>query len=84
MTQDLIILQITGWIYLKNTDLDLLRLQEVDTRWNMNALVNPYTASRLRRDFQGYTLWGRSGSGSQEDWEMIKRWDKVDNSCRSF
>ena len=51
---------------------------EVDTRWNMNALVNPYTASRLRRDFQGYTLWGRSGSGSQEDWEMIKRWDKVD------
>ncbi len=47
-------------------------------QWNMNALVNPYTASRLRHDFQGYSVWGRSGSGSQEDWEMIHRWDKVD------
>ncbi|MDD4310528.1 MAG: hypothetical protein PHO32_09125, partial [Candidatus Cloacimonetes bacterium] len=49
-----------------------------DKKWNMNALVNPYTASRLRRDFQGYTVWGRSGSGSQEDWEMVHRWDKID------
>ena len=32
-------------------------------KWNMNATVNPYTAYRLRHDFQGYTLWGRSGSG---------------------
>ncbi|HNQ42973.1 MAG TPA: hypothetical protein PKI59_01010, partial [Candidatus Cloacimonadota bacterium] len=31
--------------------------------WNMNALVNPWTAYRLRHDFQGYTTWGRSGSG---------------------
>jgi len=47
-------------------------------QWNMNALVNPYTASRLRKDFQGYSIWGRSGSGSQEDWELIHRWDKLD------
>ncbi|MBP7333296.1 MAG: hypothetical protein KA963_01120 [Candidatus Cloacimonas sp.] len=51
-----------------------------DKIWNMNALINPYTASRLRRDFQGYTLWGRSGSGNQEDWEMIHRWDKVETA----
>lgn len=44
--------------------------------WNMNATVNPYTAYRLRHDFQGYTLWGRSGSGSQEDWTLKERWDK--------
>ncbi len=46
--------------------------------YNMNALVNPYTAYRLRHDFQGYSAWGRSGSGSQEDWIMVDRWDKVD------
>jgi hypothetical protein len=33
---------------------------------------------RLRHDFQGYSLWGRSGSGSQEDWVLIERWDKED------
>lgn len=49
-----------------------------DFEWNENSFVNPWTANRLRHDFQGYTVWGRSGSGSQEDWEMIKRWDKVD------
>ncbi|MFA6909581.1 MAG: hypothetical protein WCQ59_00480 [Candidatus Cloacimonadaceae bacterium] len=43
-----------------------------------NALVNPFTGFRLRHDFQGYSLWGRSGSGSREDWEQIRRWDKVD------
>ncbi|MDZ4183130.1 MAG: hypothetical protein U1B83_09655, partial [Candidatus Cloacimonadaceae bacterium] len=46
--------------------------------FNVNALINPYTAHRLRHDFQGYTVWGRSGSGSQEDWIMIDRWDKVE------
>ena len=46
--------------------------------WNNNALANPWTAYRLRHDFQGYSVWGRSGSGSQEDWEMINRWDKID------
>jgi len=47
---------------------------------NPNATVNPYTASRLRHDFQGYSLWGRSGSGSQEDWVLIERWDKVETA----
>jgi hypothetical protein len=50
------------------------------TAYNMNAIVNPYTAHRLRHDFQGYSVWGRSGSGSQEDWQMIDRWDKVDTA----
>ncbi|MBM4403083.1 MAG: hypothetical protein FJ042_01625 [Candidatus Cloacimonetes bacterium] len=48
--------------------------------YNNNALVNPLTAWRLRHDFQGYTIWGRSGSGSQEDWEMVERWDKIDTA----
>ena len=46
--------------------------------YNNNAVVNPWTAFRLRHDFQGYTLWGRSGSGSQEDWIMQNRWDKLE------
>ncbi|HNT51789.1 MAG TPA: hypothetical protein PKH19_00195, partial [Candidatus Syntrophosphaera sp.] len=48
--------------------------------WNMNATVNPWTAYRLRHDFQGYSTWGRSGSGSQEDWTMMERWDKIDTA----
>ncbi|MCB5246787.1 MAG: hypothetical protein LHW57_02010 [Candidatus Cloacimonetes bacterium] len=48
--------------------------------YNMNAVVNPYTADRLRHDFQGYSTWGRSGSGSQEDWSLLDRWDKVETS----
>ncbi len=55
-------------------------LEDESFKWNMNATVNPYTAYRLRHDFQGYTLWGRSGSGSQEDWTMKERWDKVDTA----
>ncbi len=54
------------------------RLDDPAFTYNMNATVNPYTAHRLRHDFQGYTLWGRSGSGSQEDWTLIERWDKPD------
>lgn len=46
---------------------------------NINATVNPWTAYRLRHDFQGYTLYGRSGSGSQEDWVEKGKWDKVEN-----
>ncbi len=45
---------------------------------NDNATVNPWTAYRLRHDFQGYSLWGRSGSGSQEDWIKKQEWAKVD------
>ena len=48
--------------------------------FNMNATVNPFTAYRLRHDFQGYGVWGRSGSGSQEDWVLVERWDKVDTA----
>lgn len=43
-----------------------------------NRLVNPWTAYRLRHDFQGYTLYGRSGSGSQEDWVEKGKWDKYE------
>jgi len=44
---------------------------------NDEALVNPWTGYRLRHDFEGYTLWGRSGSGSQELWQRMENWDKV-------
>jgi len=46
--------------------------------YNFNATINPWTAYRLRHDFQGYALWGRSGSGSQEDWTLMERWDKYE------
>jgi hypothetical protein len=46
--------------------------------WNTNGLINPWTGYRLRHDFQGYALWGRSGSGSQEFWVLQQRWDKVE------
>ncbi|RLC52013.1 MAG: hypothetical protein DRH89_00010 [Candidatus Cloacimonadota bacterium] len=45
---------------------------------NHNALINPWTGFRLRHDFQGYALWGRSGSGSQEYWVLQQRWDKYE------
>ncbi|MCD4796601.1 MAG: hypothetical protein K8R49_05470 [Candidatus Cloacimonetes bacterium] len=48
--------------------------------WNNNALVNPWTGDRLRHDFQGYALWGRSGSGSQEHWMLMGRWDKKETT----
>ncbi len=46
--------------------------------FNDNAIINPWTAYRLRHDFQGYTLYGRSGSGSQEDWVEKGKWDKYE------
>lgn len=46
--------------------------------YNYNARLNPWTAYRLRHDFQGYGIWGRSGSGSREDWELVERWDKIE------
>ncbi|MDD4224101.1 MAG: hypothetical protein PHD87_05905 [Candidatus Cloacimonetes bacterium] len=54
------------------------RLNDPSFIFNSEATVNPYTAVRLRHDFQGYGIWGRSGSGSQEDWSLIERWDKID------
>jgi len=47
---------------------------------NNNSRINPFTGYRLRHDFQGYTMWGRSGSGSQENWELVKKWDKIDTA----
>ena len=44
--------------------------------WNPNGILNPWTGYRLRHDFQGYALWGRSGNGSQEFWTLQQRWDK--------
>jgi len=49
-----------------------------DGEYNDNAIVNPWTAFRLRHDFQGYALYGRSGSGSQEDWVEKGKWDKYE------
>jgi hypothetical protein len=43
-----------------------------------NATVNPWTGFRLRHDFQGYALYGRSGSGNQEHWMHQERWDRID------
>jgi len=59
---------------------DQFRWDREGVVFNQNAMVNPWTGHRLRHDFQGYTIWGRSGSGSHEDWEMIQRWDKVDTA----
>ncbi len=49
-----------------------------DGIYNENALVNPWTGYRLRHDFQGYSVWSRSASGSQEDWILEDEWDKKD------
>jgi len=43
-----------------------------------NRLVNPWTAYRLRHDFQGYALYGRSGSGTEETWIEKGKWDKFE------
>lgn len=39
-------------------------------------VVSPVSAYRLRHDFQGYRLWIRSGSGSQEAWSLVNMWGK--------
>ncbi|MCF7912253.1 MAG: hypothetical protein K9M99_06980 [Candidatus Cloacimonetes bacterium] len=59
-------------------DEDLQAYTSEEANRNSNAYVNPWTGYRLRHDFQGYSLWGRSGSGSQEFWMLKQRWDKVD------
>ena len=46
--------------------------------YNINAKVNPWTAYRLRHDFQGYSLWKASNSGEQDAYMQWDRWDKVD------
>ncbi|MDD4231952.1 MAG: hypothetical protein PHU48_04755 [Candidatus Cloacimonetes bacterium] len=51
---------------------------DVDYPWANESLMNPFTGYRLQHDFQGYAVWGRSGSGNREDWELMQRWDKVE------
>jgi hypothetical protein len=46
--------------------------------YNANAVVNPWTAHRLRHDFQGYSLYGRSGTGIEDNWMLVRKWDKID------
>lgn len=43
---------------------------------NELAIVNPYTAWRLRHDFQGYAVWQRERNGLTNQWRLVKRWDK--------
>ncbi|MCB5250444.1 MAG: hypothetical protein LHW49_04710 [Candidatus Cloacimonetes bacterium] len=45
---------------------------------NELAKVNPFTAWRLRHDFQGYSIWQRSGNGRADRWMLVDRWDKID------
>lgn len=45
---------------------------------NLSAIVNPYTAWRLRHDFQGYEVCHRNDSGRLEDWATVQLWDKFD------
>ncbi len=46
--------------------------------YNPESIVDPITAKRLRHDFQGYSVWTRSGRGSQEYWMLHHKWDKID------
>jgi len=47
--------------------------------YNPNAVMNPFTGYRLRRDFQGYSVWGRSGIGENDSWMLIDKYDKIDS-----
>ncbi|RLC48882.1 MAG: hypothetical protein DRH57_01375 [Candidatus Cloacimonadota bacterium] len=53
-------------------------IQPGDSDYNENAIVPRDIADRLRHDFQGYTVWHASGSGEQDAYEMVARWDKID------
>ena len=62
------------WDTLSNGEIDYTK----PINRNDNASVNPWTADRLRHDFQGYTLWKRSKSGLEGAWTKVGRWDKID------
>jgi hypothetical protein len=47
---------------------------------NESGLVNPYTAWRLRHDFEGYSVWGRSGRGGIDQWMLHERYDKINTA----
>jgi hypothetical protein len=46
--------------------------------FNSNAYISPQIGRRLRHDFQGYSIWGCSGSGEPDQWDMVRTWDKVE------
>jgi hypothetical protein len=73
-----------SYIGYQNTDPSLdsydPNIQEGDDNYNENAIISPDRAFRLRHDFQGYALYGRSGNGSSEYWEMMQKWDKIDSN----
>ena len=73
-----------SYIGYQNTDPSLdsydANIQEGDEYYNINAIVRPDRAFRLRHDFQGYALYGRSGNGSSEYWQMMQKWDKIDSN----
>jgi len=50
------------------------------TLYNANAAINPFTAWRLRHDFQGYMVYHRSGNGQTNKWQLIEKWDKNETS----
>jgi hypothetical protein len=57
-----------------------VEFQPNSSNTNQVGRINPFTGYRLRHDFQGYTTWYRSGSGSQENWEFMERWDKKETN----
>ncbi len=78
-----------GKIGYQNSDPELVECYDPDIvegmpDYNPNAIVDPITADRLRHDFQGYSVWTRSGSGLEEDWMMHRRWDKIDTDQDRF
>jgi hypothetical protein len=50
---------------------------EANGKMNPGGYFNPYTAWRLRHDFEGYSIWGRSGRGDYNSWMLYETWDKV-------
>jgi hypothetical protein len=44
------------------------------------ATINPFTAHRLRRTFQGYSLWHRTGRGDLASWTLNEKWDRIETA----
>jgi hypothetical protein len=44
--------------------------------WDESPFVNPFTGHRLRHDFEGYSLWGRSARGNFDSWMLFDKWDR--------
>jgi hypothetical protein len=48
--------------------------------WDESPYVNPFTGHRLRHDFEGYSLWGRSARGNFDSWMLFQKWDKFNTT----